>query len=105
MDFKTFWHGKSAQDRERFATKAGTTVGYCHQIAMGNKRMELGMADAFVAVANGDLALDELPLTDRAKKQHVIRGKVPRVRRAVATQQQQPQAPPDFLDSIDNTSK
>jgi hypothetical protein len=78
MDFKTFWQAKNADDREKFATDAGTTPGYCHQIAFGNKHIELGMADAFVAVAAGVLSLDDLPLTERAQRQRVIRGAHPR---------------------------
>jgi hypothetical protein len=64
MDFKTYWQGLEAAARETFAKDVGTSVGYCHQIAYGGKRIELGLADAIVA--HTGLTLDDLPLTDRA---------------------------------------
>lgn len=70
MDFKTFWKDLAADAREEFAASVGTTVGYCHQIAYGNKRIELGLADAMVARSGGGLSLDSLPLTDKAVFQH-----------------------------------
>lgn len=81
MAFKTYWQGLSAEQRERFASDAGTKASYCHQIAFGDKRLELGMADALVAVSGGGLTLDDLPLSARAQRQRVIRaGKPPRKR-------------------------
>jgi hypothetical protein len=75
MDFKTFYRQLTPDQREAFAQKVQTTVGYCHQIAYG-KRIELGLADAIVAVAptfGGVVTLGELELTDRAKAQDEIR--------------------------------
>jgi hypothetical protein len=66
MDFKTYYLDLSQQDRADFAEKIGTTTGYCHQLAYGDKRIELGLADAMVAVSGGALTLLELNLTDRA---------------------------------------
>lgn len=66
MDFKTYWQGLKAADRDAFAKNVGTSIGYCHQIAYGDKRVELGLADAIVAHSGGLLGLDDLPLTSRA---------------------------------------
>jgi len=43
------------------------------QIARGNKQIELGFADVIVAVSGGNIALSDLPLTDRAVAQNEIR--------------------------------
>lgn len=73
MEFKTYWQGLKAAEREAFARNVGTSVGYCHQIAYGDKRVELGLADAMVAHGGGLLTLDALPLTDRAVFQQAAR--------------------------------
>lgn len=76
MDFKTFYRRLTPDQREAFAQKVHTTVGYCHQIACGTKHIELGLADAIVAVApsfGGEVTLAELELTDRARRQDVVR--------------------------------
>ena len=73
MDFKTFYQGLTPDQRLVFAEQVGTSVGYCHQIAYGAKRIELGLADAMVAVAGKALTLDDLPLTDRATFQRKAR--------------------------------
>lgn len=73
MDFKTFYLGLPVPERETFATQAGTTRGTCNQIVYANKQIELGLADVFVALAGGNLSLDELPLTDRAIHQRKVR--------------------------------
>lgn len=72
--FKKFFLGLAQADREVYAKRAGSSVGYLLQIAYGNKGVELGMADAMVAAAGGALKLDHLPLTDRAREQRRIRG-------------------------------
>lgn len=69
MDFKTFFTGLSVVERTEFAKKVGTTTGYCHQIIYGDKRIELGLADVFVAASSGKLNHSDLPLTPRAKFQ------------------------------------
>jgi hypothetical protein len=79
MDFRTFYRQLPPDQREAFAAKVHTTAGYCHQIVYG-KRIELGLADAIVAVApsfGGHITLDELPLTDRAKAQDLVRKSQP----------------------------
>lgn len=73
MDFKTYFTGLPIAERESFAQQAGTSRGYCNQVAYAKKQIELGMADVFVAVSDGRLSLDDLPLTDRAIAQRVIR--------------------------------
>ncbi|HAX23080.1 MAG TPA: hypothetical protein DCY64_22690 [Hydrogenophaga sp.] len=76
MDFKTYFTGLPIAERESFAQQAGTSRGYCNQVAYANKQIELGMADVFVAVSGGILDLDNLPLTDRAAAQRIIRERV-----------------------------
>lgn len=71
--FKTYFLGMAQADREVYAARAGSSVGYLLQIAYGNKQVELGMADAMVAASGSVLKLDHLPLTDRAREQHRIR--------------------------------
>lgn len=75
MDFKTFYRQLTPEQRQAFAEKVHTTTGYCHQIAYG-KRLELGLADAMVAIApefGGALTLTDLNLTDRARVQDQVR--------------------------------
>jgi hypothetical protein len=79
MDFKTFYRGLTPAQRQTFAERVHTTPGYCHQLAYG-KKLELGLADAIVAVApdfGGSVALEELNLTDRAAAQHEVRKGAP----------------------------
>jgi hypothetical protein len=76
MDFRTFYRQLTPDQREAFAAKVHTTVGYCHQIACG-KRIELGLADAIVAVSAGAVTLGEINLTDRAKAQDGVRKGLP----------------------------
>lgn len=73
MDFRTFYLGLDTHEREQFAKRCGTTRGYCNQVAYADKRIELGLADVFVAVSGGRLSLEGLPLTDRAHAQRAIR--------------------------------
>lgn len=76
MDFRTFYRQLSPEQRDAFAQKVHTTVGYCHQIACGTKRIELGLADAIVAVApafGASITLDEIELTERARLQDAVR--------------------------------
>ncbi len=73
MGFREFFFGMAPPERAKYAASAGTTVGTLIQVAYGNKRIELGFADALVAMASGALALSDLPLTDRASQQDVIR--------------------------------
>lgn len=72
MDFRTFYRQLPPDQREAFAQKVHTTVGYCHQITCG-KRIELGLADAIVTVSGGVVTLGELNLTERAKVQDLVR--------------------------------
>lgn len=75
MNFRTFYRQLTPEQREAFAQKVHTTVGYCHQIACG-KRIELGLADAIVAVAptfGPAVTLAEINLTDRARAQDEVR--------------------------------
>lgn len=78
MDFRTFYRALTPEQRSDFAARVHTTTGYCHQITCG-KRIELGLADAIVAVApafGAAVSLEELPLTDRARAQHRVRSGV-----------------------------
>lgn len=72
MRFKDYFFGLPVAERESFAQRAGTTRGYLNQVAYGNKQIELGLADVLVALADG-VTLDELPLTDNARRQRAIR--------------------------------
>ncbi len=81
MDFKTYYRGLDPQARKEFAERVASTEGYCSQIAWGNKQIELGIADAIVAVSRGAVTLDDLPLTVKAQQQRIARqwdGKVER---------------------------
>ena len=73
MDFKTFYLGLPPAKRDEFCAGASTTRGYCNQVAYTGKQIELGMADVFVALSDGAMTLDELPLTDRAAQQRRVR--------------------------------
>lgn len=73
MDFKTYYTALPVAERESFALRAGTTRGACNQVAYAGREIELGLADVFVALAEGKLTMDELNLTERAKRQRVIR--------------------------------
>lgn len=73
MEFKTFFFGLSDELQASLATKAGTSHQMLAQIARGNKQIELGFADVIVAVSGGNVALSDLPLTERAMKQDAIR--------------------------------
>lgn len=73
MDFKTYYLGLPQLERASFAETVGTTLGYCRQLAYGEKRIELGMADVMVAVSGGVLTLDGLNLTQRAVYQDRVR--------------------------------
>lgn len=73
MDFKTYYLGLAPDKRDEFAIAASTSRGYCNQIAYAGKKIELGMADVFVAQSSGLMTLDELPLTERAEQQRVAR--------------------------------
>ena len=73
MDFKTFYLGLTSEKRDEFADAASTSRGYCNQVAYAGKKIELGMADVFVAKSGGALTLDALPLTDRAMQQRAAR--------------------------------
>lgn len=80
MNFRTFYHHLNENQRERFARAVGTTVGYCRQIAGGRKRLELGLADAIIAVANQfgcEITHWELDLTPRAMWQRRVRMGLP----------------------------
>lgn len=68
----------TAAERTAYAERVGSTVGYLMQLAYGNKQADLGFADALVAVSGGQLTLDALPLTKRARQQHDIRSGVQR---------------------------
>ncbi len=67
--FKAFYLSLGPAEREQFAQDVGTTAGYLHQIAYGDKSIELGLADAMVAKACGKLSLKGLKLTERARFQ------------------------------------
>jgi hypothetical protein len=73
MDFKTYFFGLSVQEREVFAGRVGSTRGTLTQVAYGNKEVDLGFADVICAQSRGEVSLDDLPLTDRARMQRKLR--------------------------------
>lgn len=73
MDFKTFFFGMPIPARDEFAARAGTSRPYLYKIAYRRRNVELGTADVLVALAEGAIDLDDLPLTEAAKRQRVIR--------------------------------
>ena len=74
MDFKDFFLGElSVAQRDAFAGEAHSTRGLLTQVAYRNKSVELGFADVLVALSQGKVSLDGIPLTNRAKQQRRIR--------------------------------
>lgn len=73
MDFKTYYLNLEPAKRDEFAAAAGTTRGYCNQVAYAGKQIELGVADVFVNLSGGVITHEELPLTDRAIAQRKAR--------------------------------
>lgn len=59
----------------KLATKAGTTPGFLRQVALYDRRVSLGLADALVAAAPSDarLSVDGIPLTPAATRQLLVR--------------------------------
>lgn len=72
MRFKSHYLGLRVSDRELLARNAGTTWGTLNQVVYAGKQIELGLADCLVALCPG-LTLDDMPLTDRARRQRLIR--------------------------------
>ncbi|MCY1246085.1 hypothetical protein D9M72_592870 [compost metagenome] len=70
--FKTYFLGLPVNERESLALQAGTTRGTLNQVVYGGKLIEIGLADCLVALCDG-ISLDDLPLTDRARRQHQVR--------------------------------
>ncbi len=73
MDFKTFFFGLSIADRDAFAQRAHTSRGLLNQVAYCNKKIELGFADVLVTLSEQQVTLDDVPLTDNAQRQRLIR--------------------------------
>jgi hypothetical protein len=74
MDFRTFYFAKTVSERDDFASAAGTSRGLLTQVAYKNKCVELGFADVIVALSGGKVELDDLPLTENARRQRSLRG-------------------------------
>jgi hypothetical protein len=74
VKFKTHYLSLSVLARQALAKEAGTTPGTLNQIVYAGKLIELGLADCLVALCEG-LTLDDMPLTDRAKQQRIVREK------------------------------
>ena len=73
MDFKTYFFGLSVPERDSFADRVHSSRGTLTQIAYGNKAVELGFADVICAQSGGRVALDDLPLTENAQRQRLLR--------------------------------
>lgn len=77
MRFKSHLLGLPLNERKLLAERAGTTLGTLGQVVYAGKHIELGLADCLVALCDG-ISLDDLPLTQRARRQHLVRsGLVP----------------------------
>ena len=74
--FKKHYLGLPVAERDSLAQQAGTTRGTLNQMVYGGKRIELGLADCLVALCPS-LTLDDMPLTDRATQQRVVRTSAP----------------------------
>lgn len=72
MTFRTHYLSLSIAQRDELAASVGTKRGLFHQMVYGAKRIELGLADCLVARCP-ELTLDDMPLTDRARQQRVVR--------------------------------
>lgn len=72
MSFKNYYLKLSVGERESLALQAGTTRGTLNQVVYAGKQIELGLADCLTTLCAG-IALDDLPLTDRAKQQQLVR--------------------------------
>ncbi|GHC72820.1 hypothetical protein GCM10007320_08960 [Pseudorhodoferax aquiterrae] len=70
-------------EKDALAASAGTTRGLLNQIIYGGKHIELGLADCFVALLPG-LRIDDMPLTERARRQANVRA--PKKRRSSASE-------------------
>lgn len=81
MKFKTIFFDMPKPKRTEVAASCGVSYFYLRDVAYGAKRVELGQADAIVAVFRGKVSLDDLPLTDNARKQRSIRETFGRWRR------------------------
>lgn len=73
MDFHTYFAELSAEQRRALAMKANTSLGQLRHLAAGRKRIELGFADAIVALCENKVTLSDLPLTDNARHQRLTR--------------------------------
>lgn len=71
--FKDFFFALTPDARADYAAKAGSSIQMLQQLAYGNKAVELGFADVLVALSDGRLTIDDIPLTERAARQHAIR--------------------------------
>lgn len=85
MDFKTFFFGLSVAERDEFAERVHSSRGTLTQVAYRNKPIELGFADVICAQSLGKVTLSELPLTENAKRQRLLREvKAPKRAKAAA---------------------
>ncbi len=73
MAFKEFFFALDADQRAAYALKAGSSAQMLQQVAYGHKSVELGFADVLVALSGGKLTVEDVPLTERAARQHAIR--------------------------------
>lgn len=81
MDFYDVFRSMSERQRARVAKQADTTVRYLGQISRRAKRVELGLADVLCVLCGEhgfQMAVTDLPLTDRAIKQQRVRAKFAR---------------------------
>lgn len=75
MSFKNFFLAMRVPERCAYAATCSTTYNYLKMVAYGGKTVDLGMADVLVAVAKGKISLDDIPLSDKAKRFRALREK------------------------------
>lgn len=73
QDFRTYFLGLTADEREAFADRVKASPGTLTQVAYGHRRVELGLADVICAQSGHVVTLDGLPLTEKAKQQRRLR--------------------------------
>lgn len=83
MSFKDHFLSLGVPARDELALKAGTTRGLLNQVVYGGKRIELGLGLCLSKLCN--LPVEEMPLTDRARKQHKFISAKPRKSKTPAT--------------------
>lgn len=90
MSFRKFFLAMKVPERCAYAEACGTQYSLLKSLAYDMKQVDLGLADVLVAVSRGQISLDDVPLSEKAKRHRALRemhGKRRRVRPAPGAQQ------------------